>query len=276
MSNSTGNTRTPGTRTAVITGSSHGLGYAMAQALLERGINVVVSGPSIASCRRAAASMTGGSSGARALAVSCDIRSRRSLDRLSRAARSAFGHVDIWINNAGVALTGTDLATVTEDEWRLMVDINLTGTLLACQTAVAAMTNSGGVIYNVLGAGADGVPVPRMGAYATTKAGLTFLTRSLAQELTASSSRVDGLSPGLVMTEGFLREHAKIPEDSRVEREKVVNLIADHPQTVGRWAARIIDTSKAHDRVFSWLTPAKIRRRQALKRPRDILSRYRT
>ena len=270
------NIRKPGTRTAVITGSSHGLGYAIAQALLERGINVVVSGPSIASCRHAAARMTGGHSGARALAVSCDIRSRRSLNRLSRAAQSAFGHLDIWVNNAGVALSGTDLATVPEDEWRLMVDINLTGTLLACQTAVAAMTTSGGVIYNVLGAGADGVPVPRMGAYASTKAGLTFLTRSLAQELSASPIRVNALSPGLVITEGFLREHAKIHEHSRVEREKVVNLIADHPQTVGRWAARIIDTSKAHDRVFSWLTPAKIRRRQALKRPRDILSHYQT
>jgi NAD(P)-dependent dehydrogenase (short-subunit alcohol dehydrogenase family) len=263
-------------KSAVVTGSSHGLGTAIAAALLERDIDVVICGPSLASCRATARELNGESAGARAFAISCDIRSRRSLQRLRKTAEAEFGRIDLWINNAGVALTGTDLAGLPEAQWREMVDVNLTGTLLACQVALEAMGESGGAIYNVLGAGADGNPVPRMGGYATTKAALTFLTRSLALELEGSKVSVSGLSPGLIITRGFLREHAKIPEAMRESREKVVNLIADHPQTVGRWAARIIDSKPRNGRVFNWLTPAKIKHRQQLKRPRDILSRYRT
>ena len=261
-------------RTAVVTGSSHGLGEAIARALLERDINVVVCGPSLAACRRAAQGMRSPGTGARTLPVSCDVRSRRSLRRLRRIAEEEFGAIDLWVNNAGIALTGSDLASLAETDWRLMVDVNLTGTLLACQVAVQALQARGGAIYNVLGAGADGMPVPRMGGYATTKAAVTFLTRSLAQETAASNIRVCGLSPGLVITRGFLREHAKVPAAMREEREKVVNLIADHPRTVGRWAARIMDTNRASGRVFNWLTPGKIRQRQRLKRPRDVLSGY--
>lgn len=261
-------------RTAVVTGSSHGLGRAIAQALLERGINVVVSGPSLSSCRNAAAAMETGKDGARAFAASCDIRSRRSLTRLRKTVETEFGRIDIWVNNAGIALTGTDLADIPEGEWRAMVDVNLMGTLLACQVAVAAMRERGGAIYNILGAGADGVPVPRMGGYASTKAGLTFLTRSLAQELADSSITVSALSPGLIITRGFLREHAKIPAATRSGREKVVNLIADHPETVGRWAAKIIDGNRSTGRTYNWLTPAKIKRRQQLRKPRQILARY--
>jgi NAD(P)-dependent dehydrogenase (short-subunit alcohol dehydrogenase family) len=264
------------TKTAVVTGSSQGLGEAIAQALLERGINVVVCGPSLAACRAAIRGFTANSGAARAFAISCDIRSLRSLKRLRRLAEAEFGAIDLWVNNAGIALTGNNLADLPEDEWRKMVDVNLTGTLLACQVAIQALKDRGGAIYNILGAGADGVPVPRMGGYATTKAGLTFLTRSLAQELSGSQTIVSGLSPGLVITRGFLREHAKLAEAKREEREKVVNLIADHPHTVARWAAKIIDTNRNNERIFSWLTPAKIQRRRQLKRPRNILSRYRT
>lgn len=261
-------------KTAIVTGSSQGIGRAIAAALLERGINVVLCGPSLASCRAAARDMPPGADGARVLATACDVRSRRSLARLRTTATAAFGRIDLWVNNAGIALLGNDLASLPERDWRTMVDVNLTGTLLASQVAVEALTEHGGAIYNVLGAGDDGEPVPGMGGYATTKAGLIFLTRSMAEELAGTNIIVAGLSPGLIVTRGFLREHAKIPESRRAEREKFVNLIADHPETAGRWAARIIDTNRSNGRIFRWLTPAKKKRRLARKGPRDILSRY--
>jgi NAD(P)-dependent dehydrogenase (short-subunit alcohol dehydrogenase family) len=263
-------------KTAVVTGSSQGLGQAIAQALLERGINVIVCSPSLASCRTAISGFPPGNNAARAFPVSCDIRSRRSLKRLRRIAEEKFGAIDLWVNNAGLALTGPDLVDLPEEDWRQMIEVNLTGTLLASQVAIEALKDRGGAIYNILGAGADGIPVPRMGGYATTKAGLTFLTQSLAQELSGSQITVSGLSPGLIVTRGFLREHAKLPDAKREEREKVVNLIADHPHTAGRWAAKIIDTNRSNGRFFNWLTPVKIERRRRLKKPRDILSRYRT
>lgn len=125
-----------------------------------------------------------------------------------------------------------------------------------------------------MGAGTDGRVVPRMIGYATSKAATTFFTRSLAAEAEGTGILIAGLSPGLVITEGFLREHAKASPETLAARESVVNLIGDHPETIGRWAARIVDTNGENGRIFSWLSADKIRRRRHGK-PRDILGRYR-
>lgn len=260
-------------KAAVVTGSTRGIGRALAQALLARGINVAISAPDQAEAEACAAALPTGKASARGFA--CDVTSRAQLERLWRDASDAFGAVDIWVNNAGLALTGSTVAALDERDFRRMLDINLVGALLGCQVAVAAMGGRGGAIYTMLGAGADGAPVPRMAGYATTKAALTFLIRSLAVEMDGLPMLIGALSPGLVITEGFLREHAKTHPADRLAREKVVNLIGDHPATIGTWAARIVDTNRRNGRVFTWLTKAKIAARMAKEPQRDILSAYR-
>jgi NAD(P)-dependent dehydrogenase (short-subunit alcohol dehydrogenase family) len=256
-------------KTAVITGSTRGIGRAIAEALVARGLRVVITSPDEADARRVAQQW-----GERAIGIGCDVTSSGEVQRLWDEAVRAFGGVDLWINNAGLALTGSSLVGTREDEFARMLDINVRGTLLGCQVAARGMgAAGGGAIYNMLGAGADGRTVPRMGGYATSKAAVTFLTRSLADELAGGPVLVGGLSPGLVITEGFLREHARTPADAVAGREAVVNLIGDHPETIGRWAAKITDTNRDHGRIFTWLTSRKIRRRQ-LRPGRDVLSRY--
>lgn len=257
-------------KTAVVTGSTQGIGRALAAALYARGFNVVVSSPDGAQAGRVAAGL-----GARAIGVTCDVTSAAAVDGLADHARAAFGGVDVWINNAGLALTGAALVDLPAADLRRMLEINVTGTLLGCQAALRSFGGRSGAIYNMLGAGADGRPVPRMIGYATSKAAVTFLTRALAAELAGSDVRVCGLSPGLVMTEGFLREHAGTPPQDVAAREAVVNLIGDHPETIGHWAAKIVDTNTTSGRIFTWLTADKIRRRKRGP-PRDMLARYRT
>lgn len=261
-------------KTAIITGSTKGIGRALAEALMARGIAVAISAPDHAEAEATAASLSTGK--ARAIGIGCDVTSRDQLDRLWEKAARAFGGVDIWVNNAGLALTGSTVATLAEVDFRRMLDINLVGALLGCQVAMAGMGARGGAIYSMLGAGADGIPVPRMAGYATSKAALTFLVRSLAAELKETPILVGALSPGLVVTEGFLREHAKTAPEDRAAREAVVNVIGDHPATTGAWAARIIDNNTRSGRVFTWLTQAKIRDRAAQTPKRDILSAYRS
>ena len=263
-------------KTAIVTGSTRGIGRALAQAMLARGINVAICSPDRSDAQRVAAMLVPGPNGARAIGVACDVTSSAALDALWDETAGVFGGVDIFVNNAGLALTGPTLATLPEADLRRMLDNNVMGTMLGCQTALRGFAETGnhGAIYNMLGAGADGQPVPHMIGYATSKAAVTFLTRSLAAEVTGSGVIVGALSPGLVMTEGFLREHARTAQASLAGREAVVNLIGDHPETIGRWAARIVDTNRDNGRVFTWLTKARIRRRR-LGPPRDILSRYR-
>jgi NAD(P)-dependent dehydrogenase (short-subunit alcohol dehydrogenase family) len=203
----------------------------------------------------------------------CDVRDLAQVQAVADAARERLGPVDFWINNAGLAL-GRDFSDLTSNDMRSMLEINVLGTMHGCRAAIEAMATRGGAIYNVYGAGSDGKRVPGMIGYATTKRAVQFFTQSLASELADAGVIVAGLSPGLVMTEGFFREHARTPAETRAQREAFVNIIGDHVETLSNWAARIITTNREQGREFAWLSPAKIRRRQAAP-ARDILSRYR-
>ncbi|PNU06640.1 SDR family NAD(P)-dependent oxidoreductase [Novosphingobium guangzhouense] len=259
-------------KTAFITGSSRGIGKALAQALLDRGINVYVSSSDAEEARRTARDLR--QHRARAEGGPCDVTSADAVHAAWEDACTRFGGIDIWVNNAGLALGG-GLIEMPDADMARMLDINVMGLVHGCRTAIRGWRESGrpGALYNMLGAGADGTPMPFMNGYATTKAAVTYLTRSLAMEMSGSTVVVGAISPGLVITEGFLREHAKLDAKAARQRRDWVNLIADHPETTGRWAARILDTNAQNAKVFTWLTPRKIRDRRK-GRPRDVLSRY--
>ncbi|WP_285017453.1 SDR family oxidoreductase [Novosphingobium sp. fls2-241-R2A-195] len=264
-------------RTAFVTGSSRGIGKALAQALLDRGINVYISSSDGEDARHTARHLH--QDRARAEGGACDVTSADAVRAAWDDACERFGGIDIWINNAGLALGG-GLVDMPETEVSRMLDINVMGLVHGCQTAIRGWRAAGrqGALYNMLGAGADGTLMPFMNGYATTKAAVTYLTRSLAEEMKHSPSLahpivVGAISPGLVITEGFLREHAKLDAEGARARRDWVNLIADHPETIGRWAARIVDTNTRNGRIFTWLTPRKIRDRRKGK-PRDVLARY--
>ena len=257
--------------TAVITGSTRGLGRGLAAELARRGYRVVVTAQSAADTAGVAAEI-----GSDALGIACDVADADQVQALWDEAAGRFGAIDLWINNAGLALTGHALATLPSDDFRTMLSINLLGAMHGCQTALRGMAaQGGGRLYNVLGAGADGHPVPGMIGYATTKRALQFMTQSLAREVEGGPVLVGAISPGLVMTEGFLREHARMPQGpEREARERWVNVIGDHVETVADWACDIFASDHAHGAEFAWLSPEKIAARQRDEPGRDVLSRY--
>jgi NAD(P)-dependent dehydrogenase (short-subunit alcohol dehydrogenase family) len=260
---------------AVVTGAGRGLGAAIADALCDAGINVLGCGPQAG---EDAILINARKDGRGALyQIGCDITRSDTVQRTWDAAVEIFGTVDLWINNAGLALTGAPLAMLESEKFGKMVDINLVGTMNACRIAIAGMEKQGsGAIWNMLGAGWDGTPVAGMNGYATTKAALTFLTRALASEAQDQPYTIGGISPGLVMTEGFFREHRQVPAEHLAAREAVINVIGDHPETIARWIAQSVSVPARNDQILVWLTPEKIAARQAESPPRDILSRYRS
>lgn len=257
---------------AVVTGATRGLGRALAEALASAGLTVVACGPDVRSAAVEPAREGPGAIHAHA----CDVTDEAQVQQLWDFAEGLGGGVGWWINNAGLALTGRPLAAMPGEDFRRMVDINLLGTMNGCRVAIAGLRRQGGgEVWNMLGAGWDGHPVPGMNGYATTKAALTFMTRALAAEAEGEPYIVGGLSPGLVMTEGFFREHARVPDDRRAEREAVVNIIGDHPETIAGWIVESLLAGQANGAILSWLTPEKIAERRAQQPPRDILSAYR-
>ena len=262
-------------KSAVITGSTRGLGFGIAQSLLARGCDVVVSGPRQEDSDLAAEKLAGLKlSDARVVGLACDVRDEAHVQALWDRAVDALGTVDIWLNNAGLALSAPGLENLASDDFRAMLEINLLGAMHGCKISMAGMKDRGGAIYNMLGAGWNGAPVPGMIGYATSKAGLTFLDKSLAQEVEGSNVIVGSFAPGVVITEGFFREHEKSPKEGRAARAAVLNIIADHTETIADWVAETMIENDANGQLFSWLTQERIAERQAMTPPRDILSRY--
>jgi len=255
--------------TAVVTGASQGLGLAIAQELASRGVRVMLAAPNPDTLAKAAATIPG------AAHLITDVRDPAQTQALADATIARFGQIDIWLNNAGQALTGDSLLTLPPETLDRMIDINLKGALYGCQAAARAMarTMTSGSIWNMLGAGADNQPVPKMNGYATSKAALTFLTRALAGEAPPHLAFA-ALSPGLVLTEGFFRENAKsqLPPEARAARDAVVNILADTPQTLATWAADIMLGVCENGSIHTWLTPEKIAARQQESPPRDVLT----
>lgn len=164
-------------RNAIVTGASSGIGRACALALLRAGWNVAFAG------RRAAlledAIREASDAPARAIAVPTDVTDERSVRALFERAMSEFGHLDLLFNNAGVGAPPMSIDEVTLEQWRAVVDVNLTGMFLCTREAFRVMKTQsprGGRIVNN-GSISAHVPRPKSIAYTATKHAVTGLTK---------------------------------------------------------------------------------------------------
>jgi NAD(P)-dependent dehydrogenase (short-subunit alcohol dehydrogenase family) len=187
-------------RVAVVTGGNRGLGRAFAHALGEAGAAVAV----LARDTAASAAVVGelGDKGVRAAAFEADMADRSAVARAAEEIVAEFGRVDILVNNAGTCIHRPALE-VTEEEWRSVIDVNLTGVWHGCQVFGAAMVEAGGgVIVNIGSMSGQIVNRPQwQPAYNASKAGVHHLTKSLAAEWAPFGVRVNAVAPGYVRTD---------------------------------------------------------------------------
>lgn len=262
-------------RNAVITGSTRGIGFALARELVGRGHSVVVSGRNREAVDEAGERLRKDASGDAAVhGATADVTDIAQVEGLWDAAVEALGGVDLWINNAGVAHTTRPIAETTADEVRAMVTTNMLGTVYGAQVAVRGMrAEGGGQVFNVLGGGSDGRIRPGMGVYSATKRGLDSFTRALVKEVAGTGVRVGQVSPGMLITEGWLREAAAAPEQVADQR-KILNILCDHVDDVAPYLVdRMLASTKNGDAI-AWLTTARMTRKFLTPRKRDVLTRY--
>jgi 3-oxoacyl-[acyl-carrier protein] reductase len=180
----------------VVTGGSKGIGLAIAQAFLARGMQVAISARKEADLEAAARAL--GEAG-RVLAVRADVREPADAQRLVDETVRRFGGVDVLVNNAGVGRFA-NVADLGLDDWRQVIDTNLSGVFYCTRAAIPAMKARGaGFIINI--SSLAGTNAFKTGAaYCASKAGLNAFSEALMQEVRHDNIRVSYVMPGSVAT----------------------------------------------------------------------------
>jgi NAD(P)-dependent dehydrogenase (short-subunit alcohol dehydrogenase family) len=186
---------------SLITGASQGLGKAIATEFVREGSHVAICARNGDLLPAVAAELQEAATGRqKVLAAECDVSSEVEVYQLFRRIESELGSVGVLVNNAGVYGPKGESENVPLGEWTRAIEINLFGTFLPCRAAIPQMKLSGrGKIINLSGGGATN-PLPRLSAYAASKAAVVRLTETLAEELRGFSIDVNAVAPGALNT----------------------------------------------------------------------------
>lgn len=219
-------------KVVVITGGSKGIGYAIAERLLESGAKVFICARNKHELKRAIESL---SSSGTVEGEICDVRSETQVEMMLAEAKRVFGGIDILINNAGVGVFGKTVEELSGEEFRQTLETNLFGVFYACHHAIPMLRErGGGYIINISSLAGQNAH-PRMAAYNASKFGLNGFSEALMQEVRQDDIKVSYICPGSVNTyfggDSPSKENSwqLQPEDIA---DVVMNLLAMNPRAL--------------------------------------------
>lgn len=248
-------------KTVVITGSSRGLGFEMAQRFRKNGLNVVINGVNPTRLEKAKAALEEIESPGAVLACAGNVVKAADIQNIIDRAAEQFGSIDIWINNAGVNQPMEALWELTEDEIDQVLDVDLKGAVMGSKLAMEQMLRQGhGAIYNLEGYGSNDAMMLGLNMYGTGKRAVTHFTQALAKE---SEERQTGvivgrLSPGIMITDFTVnalggKEKIDLPEKTK----KVYNILGDYPDVVAEFLVSSVLQNSKNNAHIEWLTSGK-------------------
>lgn len=240
----------------VITGSTKGIGYGLAEEFLKRGCSVVVSGRNQTALDNAVAALS--AKYKNVAGCLCDVTRFEDHEQLFAFAQAKFGRVDVWVNNAGISLPRYMLWEQPKDNHDTIVAANLMGVIYGSQVAIKGMlTQGGGHVFNMEGHGSNGRIIPGMTVYGATKSGLTYFTKSLAAETQDTTVKVCLLSPGIVDTDLLMVDYQDAPEKFQAVKRNL-NILADKVETVTPFLVTEMLKEPKNGAKIAWLTPGKV------------------
>lgn len=183
-------------KTAVVTGAGNreGIGFAAARAFVNEGARVLLVDINEEQLVNAAASL-----GERATYISADVRSEDSVRTVFSHARQHFGSLDILLNNAGITQPRKTV-DISRDDYDAIMDVNLRGTLIVTQQALALMTSGASIICIASIAAQRGGGLMGGPHYAASKGGVSSLVKAIARDVSPSGIRINSINPGVIMS----------------------------------------------------------------------------
>jgi NAD(P)-dependent dehydrogenase (short-subunit alcohol dehydrogenase family) len=208
---------------AVITGGRRGIGLSIARALAKQGCNLVITGRQLASLEKVGRELA--RSGVRVMVKVCDVRSPELAEGLAASVKRQFGRVDVLVNNAGIAHADLPVEKLSYEDWKNVIETNLTGTFLVTRSILPLMRR-GGTVVNNLSVAAKEV-FPGWSAYNASKHGALGLTNTLREELRPRGIRVIALLPGATDTAIWDAPWPNAPRKKMMSAETVAQAVVD-------------------------------------------------
>ena len=230
-------------KTAFVTGGSRGIGRAIAAALLAEGVSVTITGTHSDHLRDAEAALNGDAkSGARLIALPADVRDHLAVESAIAETVRRMGGLDILVNNAGVGWFGT-VESEPHEEWRRVIDTNLTGIFNCCHAAIPHLKRAGqSYIINISSLAGKNVVTGGAG-YCASKAGVNAFSEVLLQEVRHDGIRVSYICPGSVNTS--FAGHADPANEWKLKPEDVAQVVVDLLRTDTRSLASLVEMRPA-------------------------------
>jgi NAD(P)-dependent dehydrogenase (short-subunit alcohol dehydrogenase family) len=242
----------------VITGSTRGIGYAMADAFLDRGCRLIVNGRRQEGVEQACVDLAMKHGSESLYGYAASVSRIDEVEALWSYAVEHLGGVDIWINNAGLGHDMQSLWEISPEQVRNVIDVNVLGLIYGSQVAVKGMLEQGaGQIYNMEGFGSNGRTRDGLSVYGTSKAAVRYLSKALTKEVEGSGVIIGTLSPGMVLTDLILERYADNPQGLE-DAKSVFNIIADTADNVAPWLVEQILNNKKNGAEINYLSTPKM------------------